>query len=117
MSQSEPLLSSLEELGGHAPHEMGGSRARQLTIWFGRRAVKYLVNGNVLLVFVPLGLVAGNLQWDAVVVLVLNFLAIVPLSAFVSSASDTLAARWGSLLGGLFNATSGNAVEIIVSCC
>ncbi|KAH7120435.1 hypothetical protein B0J13DRAFT_394432, partial [Dactylonectria estremocensis] len=50
---------------------------------------------NALLAFVPLGLVAGSLQWHAVVVSVFNFLAIVPLSAFVSGASDTLAARWG----------------------
>lgn len=117
MSQSEPFLSNSAELGGHAPREAGDSRVRRLAIRVVRRTAKQLVNGNALLAFVPLGLVSGSLQWDAVVVSVFNFLAIVPLSAFVSNASDTLAAHWGSLIGGLVNATFGNAVELIVSCC
>lgn len=117
MSQSEPLLSGSAELGGHTPREVGDSRVRRLAICAVRKTAKHLINGNALLAFVPLGLVAGSLQWNAVMVSIFNFLAIIPLSAFVSGASDTLAIRWGSLIGGLFNATFGNTVELIVSCC
>jgi Ca2+:H+ antiporter len=49
-----------------------------------------------------------------VVISAFNFLAIIPLSALVSDASDTIGNRWGSLVGGLVNATFGNTVELIV---
>ncbi|KAI9850165.1 MAG: hypothetical protein M1838_006010 [Thelocarpon superellum] len=70
---------------------------------------------NVLLVFVPLGIVSGALGWNATVVFVLNFLAIVPLASLLSFATEELAAKLGQTIGGLMNATFGNAVELIVS--
>lgn len=69
---------------------------------------------NVLLVFVPLGIVAGALDWSPVAVFVLNFIAIVPLAALLSFATEELSASLGQTLGGLCNATFGNAVELIV---
>jgi Ca2+:H+ antiporter len=69
---------------------------------------------NVLLVFVPLGIVAGALEWSAATVFVLNFLAIMPLASLLSFATEELAATMGQTLGGLMNATFGNAVELIV---
>jgi Ca2+:H+ antiporter len=69
---------------------------------------------NVLLVFVPLGIIAGLAQWDPVTVFVLNFFAIVPLAALLSFATEQLALKVGQTLGGLLNATFGNAVELIV---
>ncbi|KAL3470566.1 Sodium/calcium exchanger protein-domain-containing protein [Aspergillus californicus] len=70
---------------------------------------------NLLLVFVPLGIVAGALKWDSTVVFALNFLAIVPLASLLSFATEELAATLGQAMGGLMNATFGNAVELIVS--
>lgn len=70
---------------------------------------------NVLLVFVPLGIIGGAIGWDPVTVFVLNFLAIVPLAALLSFATEELSASLGQTLGGLLNATFGNAVELIVS--
>ncbi|RHZ59385.1 calcium/proton exchanger [Aspergillus thermomutatus] len=70
---------------------------------------------NVLLVFVPLGIVSGALHWDSTVVFSLNFLAIIPLASLLSFATEELAATMGQALGGLMNATFGNAVELIVS--
>lgn len=70
---------------------------------------------NVLLVFVPLGIVAGILKWNSTVVFCLNFFAIVPLAAILSFATEELAANVGQTVGGLLNATFGNAVELIVS--
>ena len=70
---------------------------------------------NVLLIFVPLGIIAGALKWNASVVFVLNFLAIVPLAALLSFATEELSADFGQTIGGLLNATFGNAVELIVS--
>ncbi|OGM49174.1 vacuolar calcium ion transporter [Aspergillus bombycis] len=70
---------------------------------------------NLLLVFVPFGIIAGALGWDSTAVFTLNFLAIVPLASLLSFATEELAAAMGQALGGLMNATFGNAVELIVS--
>ncbi|KKY25867.1 putative vacuolar calcium ion transporter h(+) exchanger [Diplodia seriata] len=70
---------------------------------------------NVLLVFVPLGIIAGALDWSPTAVFVLNFVAIIPLAALLSFATEELSAKLGQTIGGLMNATFGNAVELIVS--
>ena len=70
---------------------------------------------NLLLVFVPLGIIAGALDWDSSAVFGLNFFAIIPLASLLSFATEELAATMGQALGGLMNATFGNAVELIVS--
>ncbi|KAH6618080.1 Sodium/calcium exchanger protein-domain-containing protein [Chaetomium sp. MPI-SDFR-AT-0129] len=70
---------------------------------------------NLLLVFVPLGIIAGELEWSAPWVFTLNFFAIIPLAAVLSFATEEIAGRLGETLGGLVNATFGNAVELIVS--
>ncbi|KAJ5920314.1 hypothetical protein N7516_011172 [Penicillium verrucosum] len=70
---------------------------------------------NVLLIFVPLGIISGVLDWDPTTVFILNFFAIVPLASLLSFATEELAATLGQALGGLMNATFGNAVELIVS--
>jgi Ca2+:H+ antiporter len=69
---------------------------------------------NVLLVFVPLGIISGALHWNPTVVFILNFFAIMPLASLLSFATEELAVPLGQTLGGLMNATFGNAVELIV---
>lgn len=70
---------------------------------------------NLLLVFVPLGLIAGHFGWNPSLVFFINFLAIVPLAAILAYATEELAVHVGETVGGLLNATFGNAVELIVS--
>jgi Ca2+:H+ antiporter len=69
---------------------------------------------NVFLVFVPIGIIAGALHWNPTAVFVLNFVAIIPLASLLSFATEELSAKLGQTLGGLMNATFGNAVELIV---
>lgn len=70
---------------------------------------------NVLLVFVPAGIVLGALDVNPTAIFVVNFLAIVPLAALLSFATEELSVKLGQTIGGLMNATFGNAVELIVS--
>lgn len=70
---------------------------------------------NVLLVFVPIGIIAGAAGWSPVLQFVLNFIAIIPLASLLAFATEELAVPLGQTLGGLLNATFGNAVELIVS--
>jgi Ca2+:H+ antiporter len=70
---------------------------------------------NILLVFLPLGIIAGALEWTPIVVFVFNFLAIMPLAALLSFATEELSKKVGQTIGGLLNASFGNATELIVS--
>ncbi|KAL9027075.1 MAG: hypothetical protein Q9196_004353, partial [Gyalolechia fulgens] len=70
---------------------------------------------NLLLVMVPVGIGVHFSNLDPIGVFVINFIAIIPLAAMLSYATEELALRTGETMGGLLNATFGNAVELIVS--
>ncbi|KAG5664408.1 hypothetical protein KAF25_008142 [Fusarium avenaceum] len=70
---------------------------------------------NFLLVMVPLGIIAGKMGWGSTAVFTINFFAIIPLAAVLSFATEEISMKLGDTLGGLLNATFGNAVELIVS--
>lgn len=71
---------------------------------------------NVLLVFAPAGIALNYVHSvNRVVVFIINFIAIIPLAAMLSFATEEIALRTGETLGGLLNATFGNAVELIVA--
>ena len=69
-----------------------------------------------LLVFVPAVLAAEVLKPEAHTLLfVLSVLAIVPLAALLSHATESVAARTGDTVGGLLNATLGNLTELVIA--
>ncbi|CAH0052796.1 unnamed protein product [Clonostachys solani] len=70
---------------------------------------------NLLLPCVPIGIVAGALGWNPTAVFTINFFAIIPLAAVLSFATEEISLKLGQTMGGLLNATFGNAVELIVS--
>ncbi|PTB80513.1 Ca2+ transporter [Trichoderma longibrachiatum ATCC 18648] len=71
---------------------------------------------NVLIIAAPVGIALNYVKSvDRIAVFVVNFIAIVPLAALLSFATEEIALRTGETLGGLLNATFGNAVELIVA--
>lgn len=70
---------------------------------------------NILLLAVPVGIALNFTSVSKVAVFVVNFIAIIPLAALLSYATEEIALRTGEVLGGLLNASFGNAVELIVS--
>ena len=69
-----------------------------------------------LLVFVPVVFAAAKLKPEAHTVLfVLSVLAIVPLAALLSHATESVAAKTGDAAGGLLNATLGNLTELVIA--
>lgn len=69
-----------------------------------------------LLVFVPIVLVAaGTGSGSHTLLFVLSVLAIVPLAALLSHATESVAAKTGDAVGGLLNATLGNLTELIIA--
>jgi len=69
-----------------------------------------------LLAFVPIVFIAGKVWPEAHTMLfVLSVLAIVPLAALLSHATESVAAKTGDAVGGLLNATLGNLTELVIS--
>ncbi|MEI6072812.1 MAG: calcium/proton exchanger [Verrucomicrobiae bacterium] len=69
-----------------------------------------------LMVFVPVVLAASKLlPGSHTLLFVLSVLAIVPLAALLSHATESVAAKTGDAVGGLLNATLGNLTELIIA--
>ncbi|ESZ90909.1 hypothetical protein SBOR_8700 [Sclerotinia borealis F-4128] len=70
---------------------------------------------NILLIAAPVGIALNFTEVNGIVVFVVNFIAIIPLAAMLSFATEEIALHVGESLGGLLNASFGNAVEMIVA--
>ena len=69
-----------------------------------------------LLAFVPVVFAAAKISPEAHTLLfVLSVLAIVPLAALLSHATESVAAKTGDAVGGLLNATLGNLTELVIA--
>src|SRR6187431_3218730 len=69
-----------------------------------------------LLAFVPILFAAHKLKPEAHTLLfVLSVLAIVPLAALLSHATESVAAKTGDSIGGVLNGTLGNLTELVIA--
>jgi Ca2+:H+ antiporter len=70
----------------------------------------------LLLIAVPASIVLERVMHaSALPVFVVSCLGILPLASYMGEATEDLAQRTGPMLGGLLNATFGNAAELIIS--
>ncbi|HNP85387.1 MAG TPA: calcium/proton exchanger [Kouleothrix sp.] len=74
--------------------------------------MKYL---RYLLVFVPLAVVAELLEWNPLLIFIFSCVALIPLAGLLGEATEELAIHTGPKIGGLLNATLGNAAELIIT--
>ena len=74
--------------------------------------MKYLY---ALLIFVPVTIAAKLMGASDVMLFVFSSLAIVPLAGVMGKSTDTIACYCGQKVGGLLNATFGNATELIIA--
>ena len=70
---------------------------------------------TALLLFIPISIVLHFFHAPPAVMFVTACLAIVPLAGFIGHATDELAKYVGPSIGGLMNATFGNATELIIA--
>jgi len=70
---------------------------------------------RVLLVFIPLAAIAAWRDWGSLTVFTFACLAIVPLAGIMGEATERISAKLGAGVGGLLNATFGNAAELIIA--
>jgi Ca2+:H+ antiporter len=68
-----------------------------------------------MLIFIPLSIVFHFLHLPRSVTFFFAALSIVPLAAFMGRATEEIASRRGAAIGGLMNATFGNATELIIA--
>ena len=74
--------------------------------------MKYLY---ILLVFVPLTIAGKVMGMSDAMLFVCSSLAIVPLAGIMGKSTDAIACFCGQKVGGLLNATFGNATELIIA--
>ncbi|MEO1802418.1 MAG: calcium/proton exchanger, partial [Cyanobacteria bacterium J06629_2] len=69
----------------------------------------------ILLVFIPVSIAAHFLEWGETIVFLTAALGIVPLASYMGTATEEIAVVTGPNIGGLLNATFGNATELILA--
>ncbi|KXJ96119.1 Sodium/calcium exchanger protein-domain-containing protein [Microdochium bolleyi] len=70
---------------------------------------------NVFLVFVPVGIAVAKIpNMPPGAIFGINAVAIIPLAALLSHATESVARKMGDTVGALLNVTFGNAVELII---
>ncbi len=70
---------------------------------------------SVLLLALPLAFIAEVLHWGPLWVFSLSALSVIPLAAYIGEGTEALAAYTNPRIGGLLNATLGNAAELIIT--
>ncbi|MFO1443320.1 calcium/proton exchanger [Bacillus sp. Bva_UNVM-123] len=69
----------------------------------------------LVLVGVPLSVIGSLMHWSNVILFIIYCVTIIALASFMGRATESLAIVAGPSIGGLLNATFGNAVELIIS--
>jgi Ca2+:H+ antiporter len=70
---------------------------------------------SVLLIAFPLSIIAWLGQWGYLWVFGLSTVSVIPMAGFIGKATEQLAVKTGPKIGGLLNATLGNAAELIIT--
>jgi Ca2+:H+ antiporter len=70
---------------------------------------------NWLLIFVPVGIASKYLDGPPTLTFITAALGVIPLASIIGEATENLATRTGPRVGGLLNATLGNAAELIIT--
>ncbi len=69
----------------------------------------------ILLIFFPLAMLAEFTHWGELWVFSFSAIGVIPMAGYIGEATEALAHYTGPKLGGLLNATLGNAAELIIT--
>ncbi len=70
---------------------------------------------NFLLIAFPLAILAKTQGWNSIWVFALSAIGVIPFAGLIGESTESLASYTGPKLGGLLNATLGNAAELIIT--
>lgn len=115
LGQSDRTKTNTSELERSDTTDTSDTKKRRPKISIGSQLKATLLGSwvNILLVCVPIGFALRYSHSNGYAVFIVNFVAIVPLAAMLSFATEELAMYTGETLGGLLNASFGNATELI----
>ena len=80
--------------------------------------IKHNLTANPLmffLIFIPFAIAGNVFNWNPGVVFALSALSVIPLAGYIGAATEALSYYSGPKIGGLLNATLGNAAELIIT--
>ncbi|MFC7393870.1 calcium/proton exchanger [Scopulibacillus cellulosilyticus] len=69
----------------------------------------------ITIIGVPVSIIGSFLHWTPTLMFIIDCITIIGLASFMGRATESLAIVAGPSIGGLLNATFGNAVELIIS--
>lgn len=70
---------------------------------------------NILLFFLPFAWLSQRESWSSTSVFWFNFISMIPLANILGDFTEELALLTNQIIGGIINATFGNAVEVVVA--
>lgn len=76
---------------------------------------KVTIGIRMLLVFLPIALLAKLSNWNDLIIFTTSALSIIPMASILGDATNALANKTGPRIGGLLNASLGNAAELIIT--
>lgn len=108
LNSLRPSRQNSEDNESQSEHASERKRQKQKFTFVGQFKATVLNSYiNVLFVFIPIGIAMHFVKVSPVVVFVTNFIAIIPLAAMLSYATEEIALRTGETIGGLLNASFG----------
>lgn len=112
-----PPSGATEENNNNDTNDDGGKKNKHnivVRFLLAAKTILFYSKLNLALVFVPVGIIVKELHLAPGIVFAMNAIAIIPLAALLSYATETVARRLGDTIGALLNVTFGNAVELII---
>lgn len=70
---------------------------------------------SILLIAVPITIIAELMKFPAIWVFLLSAASVIPMAGYIGEATEALSEHTGPKIGGLLNATLGNAAELIIT--
>ena len=70
---------------------------------------------SIMLLALPIAILAESAGWNPLVIFITSAIAVIPLAGYIGEATEALAVKTGPKIGGLLNATLGNAAELIIT--
>ncbi len=70
---------------------------------------------NILILAIPLAILSSLLDWPPLAVFSLSAIGLIPMARYIGTSTEVLASHTGPAIGGLLNATLGNAAELIIT--
>lgn len=70
---------------------------------------------SILILAIPLAIMAEVSHWSSLWIFALSAIGIIPMAQYIGAGTEALAAHTNPRIGGLLNATLGNAAELIIT--